>query len=230
MRLVIKDLSKFKSKDLVPVICEQCNKEFSKPKSEIMRAIKGSRAVRFCSLICAGKFKTVKLSIASSCQQCGKETKKKKSALRKNSFCSKSCAATYNNHNKTTGTRRSKLEIYIEQQLHLDFPELTLHCNEKTAIQSELDFYFPQLKLAIELNGIFHYEPIYGTDKLERIQNNDQQKLIKCYEQGIELCIIDTSSCKYLTQKERDKYYAIVKNLINSVINRAKPLNTSPSQ
>jgi len=81
-------------------------------------------------------------------------------------------------------------------------------------IKSELDFYFPELKFAIELNGIFHYEPIYGQDKLEKIQSNDGRKLIACYENGVELAIVDSSSCKYLNQNAKDKYYTIVKSLV----------------
>ena len=95
-------------------------------------------------------------------------------------FCSSSCAAKYNNAHKTYGTRRSKLEAYLESQLRSEFPQLELICNGKNAIGSELDFYFPQLRLAIELNGILHYEPIYGADRLERTQANDQQKGISC--------------------------------------------------
>ena len=76
-------------------------------------------------------------------------------------FCNHSCAATYNITHKTVGTRRSKLEVWLESQLRELYPNLTLLPNDKTAINSELDFYFPELKLAFELNGIFHYEPIY---------------------------------------------------------------------
>jgi hypothetical protein len=56
----------------------------------------------------------------------------------------------------------------------------------------ELDFYFPDIRLAIEINGIVHYEPIYGPKTFERIQNADQQKIIKTSELGIELIIVPT--------------------------------------
>jgi hypothetical protein len=137
-----------------------------------------------------------------------------------NHFCSRSCSITYKNKHKPTGTRRSKLEVYIEEQIKIDFATLNMICNGKEAIGSELDFYFPELKLAIELNGIFHYEPIYGNSKLEQIKNNDKQKTIRCYECGIELCVIDASKCKYLTNKSKTEYYLLVKNLLTSVLNR----------
>ena len=80
-----------------------------------------------------------------------------------------SCAATYNNKNKTHGTRRSKLECFIEKKLSELYPDLTIHYNQKDTINSELDIYIPSFKLAFELNGIFHYEPIYGEEKLNQI-------------------------------------------------------------
>ena len=92
--------------------------------------------------------------------------------------------------------------------------------NNKEVIGSELDFYFPTLKLAVELNGILHYEPIYGTDKLEHIQSNDSQKSITCYNFGIEFCLIDSSACKHLTQANKDKYWDILDNLLKQVIQR----------
>jgi hypothetical protein len=101
-----------------------------------------------------------------------------------------------------------------------NYPDLELICNQKTAIESELDFYFPQLRFAIELNGITHYEPIYGADKFEKIQNNDKRKVIACYEKGIELTIVDTSSCSYLSANNKEKYKNLIFGLLDQVKNR----------
>ena len=67
------------------------------------------------------------------------------------------------------------MEVYLEEQIRKNYSSLELLCNDKTTINSELDFYFPGLKLAIELNGILHFEPIYGDKKLDQIQNNDHK-------------------------------------------------------
>lgn len=170
-----------------------------------------------------GEFK--RLQYVVSCTVCSKTFSRTKAQIRQSKsgrqFCSQSCAATYNNAHKTTGTRRSKLEVYLEQQLRTELPSLELICNGKDAIGSELDFYFPQLRLAIEFNGIFHYEPIYGTDKLERIQTNDQQKSIACLAAGIEFCTIDTSTVKRITQVVKERYWNIVKNLVVPLLGRA---------
>ncbi len=133
-----------------------------------------------------------------------------------NSFCCQSCAATYNNKNKTHGTRRSKLEIYLEEELKSKYNNLDIHFNRKDTINSELDIYIPSMKLAFELNGIFHYEPIYGDKKLNQIQNNDTRKFQACLEKGIEMCIIDVSSLVYFKPANTKKFLDIVCGLIDS--------------
>ena len=74
--------------------------------------------------------------------------------------------------------------------------------------------------LAIELNGIFHYEPIYGNKKFNQIQNNDKQKFKLCHDAGIELVVINSSKCGYLTPKVKEQYWSIVKNIIEPLLQR----------
>jgi very-short-patch-repair endonuclease len=104
-----------------------------------------------------------------------------------------------------------------------------LFFNGKDAIGSELDFYFPQLRLAIELNGIFHYEPIYGADKLEQVQANDQQKSLRCAAAGIEFCTIDTSTVNHVTDIVKERYWTIVRNLVIPLLGRADDTNMQVS-
>ena len=88
--------------------------------------------------------------------------------------------------------------------------------NDKQTINSELDIYIPSLKLAFELNGIYHYEPIHGQHKFNQIQNNDNRKFQACLENNIELCIIDSSGLKYNKPEKFKKYFDIIKAIINS--------------
>ena len=108
----------------------------------------------------------------------------------------------------------------MEERLREAYPDLDLHCNRTDAIQAELDFYFPALKLAIELNGIFHYEPIYGPEKLAKMQNNDARKWAACLERGIELCVIDTDNFVYYKAKGAEKYLSIISGLVDSKLNQ----------
>ncbi len=214
----------------ITCICENCHAEFDiQSKHYRYNQKNGYTPGRFCSRQCCNTFfkATKTKSSQVACEQCGVSFTKlaKELARSKHNFCSKSCAAKYHNAHKTTGTRRSRLEAYIESQLRTDFHGLELICNGKEAIGSELDFYFPQLRLAIELNGIFHYEPIYGPDRLERIQANDQQKFLACAAAGIELCVIDTSSVNHITDSVKVRYYTIVKDLVARLIERADSAN-----
>lgn len=206
-----------KSYDKLPCECYQCKTIFFKTKHYIHMVYNKNSNNRglFCSIACSNINKNKQLIV--KCLNCNKEFNKSQSEIKKhpNNFCSKSCAASYNNKHKSTGNRRSKLEIYLEEQLTNLYPTLEIHYNQKSAINSELDIYIPSLNIAFELNGIFHYEPIFGVDKLEQIQNNDISKSKACIEAKIDLCIIDTSQQKYFKESTSKKYLDIITNIIS---------------
>jgi hypothetical protein len=201
--------------------CCYCQKEYKPSKRRYYSAkydFRTSNQKHYCSKECRYLGIGKKEPISVKCLNCDKEFKKLVKELKKhpNSFCCQSCAATYNNKNKTHGTRRSKLEIYLEEELKKKYNDLEIHFNRKDTINSELDIYVPSIKLAFELNGIFHYEPIYGEQKLNQIQNNDTRKFQACLEKGIEFCIIDVSSLSYFKPANAKKFLDIVCNLIDS--------------
>ena len=70
------------------------------------------------------------------------------------------------------------MEVWLEGRLTALHPSLEFHFNRKDAIGSELDIYVPALKLAFELNGIYHYEPIHEPSKLAAVQGNDGRKFL----------------------------------------------------
>ena len=212
MLIPIEELSGVKK---VPCECVQCKGVFEISKSEARRALKGARKAKYCSHKCKNEYSNTQKEVI--CKNCSIIFKKQLKETKKspNHFCNSSCSATYNNKNKTHGTRRSKLEIWLEEQLTSIYPTLKVDYNKKDAINSELDIYIPSLKLAFELNGIFHYEPIYGESKLDQIQNNDRRKFQACLERGIELCIIDVSSLKYFKPINAKKYLDIIIHILN---------------
>ncbi len=204
-------------------ILDSCKEPFLRNKRLIFQSLKRGWSGFYCSDKCSKENIGQQRNIFKHCDNdCGKQVKRRASQLSqsKHVFCSSRCAATYNNKHKTKGTRRSKLEVYLENKIKINFPNLVMLCNEKETIGSELDFYFPELKFAIELNGIFHYEPIYGNNKLERIQNNDKQKIIHCYEAGIELFILDISKDKYFKTTNADCYFSLIENQIKQILGR----------
>ena len=210
---------------MLPFECEWCHETFHKQQKYIKSYIKtGRNTTMFCSKLCM--YKSQVKSFDEACGNCSKTITiqphiKKESKSGKN-FCSQSCAATYNNKHKTTGTRRSKLEAWLEEQLPTLYPKLNFLFNKKGAINSELDIHIPSLNLAFELNGIFHYEPIYGPEKLASIRNNDDRKFQACLEKGIELVIIDSSNQKKFSDKTSQKYLVIITSIIDEKLCRTE--------
>ncbi len=204
--------------DIVEVVCAQCSQTYKRKKRDIKAYQRRNLSASVCKKCQNANQKT---GSKVQCPECGKSSYKPVEKISKGYiFCNATCSTTYNNKHKDYGYRRSKLEKWIEDRLIQDFPILDIHFNSKQAIESELDIYIPALRLGIELNGIFHYEPIYSPNQFKRIQNNDQQKIIECYKRGIELCVIDTSTQKYFSDKTSEKYYAIVTNIINRCLKR----------
>ena len=155
------------------------------------------------------------------CKNCNIEFYKQVKEILKthNHFCTQSCAATYNNKHKKTGTRRAKLEIWLEKQIETLYPKTKINYNKiNENIEYELDIFIPKLKIAFELNGIFHYENIYGKQKLEKIKSIDKEKSKLCKKNGIKLIVIDTRAQKNFSPKSSQKFLDIIISEIETIL------------
>jgi len=213
----------------LPLECYYCKNEFLKSKKLIQLQLKNhsnkdhktySNSCRYCNTTCQKKHYSETHRSLVNCKNCNKEFYKSNSAIKNfpNHFCGKSCLATYKNTHKTKCHRRSKIELYFEEQLTSIYPNIEFHFNRRDTINSELDIYIPSLNLAFELNGIFHYEPIFGPEKLSQIQNNDQRKFQACAEKNISFCTIDISSITYVKPEKMQKFVNIALDIINNHI------------
>jgi hypothetical protein len=173
--------------------CKYCNKEFAKCGINNHEPL--------CDLNPLKKRK---------CKQCGEFV----FGYRK-LFCNRSCSTTYNNTHKNFGTRRSKLEVWLEEKLISEYPNLEFNFNKKDVIKSELDIFIPQLNIAFEINGVYHYKNIHGPALLQRIQNNDLLKQKACKEKNIILYSIDTSMLSSFNEKAAIPFFNIIKEIIN---------------
>jgi len=207
-----------KSRQLLPLQCKHCGETFHRTKHEVQISQIQSKPYDFCGQSCLGQSRTLSLEVV--CDQCGKSFTKRLSQIQKTKhhFCSQSCAAKYHNARKQTGTRRSKLEVWLEAQLPTLYPTLEIRFNDRDAIGSELDIYIPSFKLAFELNGLFHFEPIFGQGKLDTIQSNDNRKILACAEKGISLCLIDVSQIKYFKDRTSKPILEIIQKIIDQAI------------
>lgn len=176
----------------VPLSCHTCAAVFYRPKNEVLKILKGNRTYTFdyCSRPCRPDSpKQVE------CKNCHKLFLKEARQIARtaNNFCGRSCSARFHNRHKTSGTKISKLESWLKTKLVEAYPELAILFNDRTTIGLELDIFIPRLNLAFELNGLFHYEPIFGLDKLLKVQQRDKSKLAKCHEAGIDLCVLNVT-------------------------------------
>ena len=152
--------------------CTGCKNKFTRSGRLYKKRLSN---IYFCNENCYNIFRDKK--ITKPCCECGIAITRTPSSVRSiNFFCNSSCAAKYNNKNKISGYRRSKLEIFIESKIKETYPDLEVFYN-KLFHGYEFDIRIPSLNLAIELNGFLHYKPVYGQEKLERIQKNDQEKI-----------------------------------------------------
>lgn len=176
---------------LIP--CNLCGATTWHPQYAVLKSVRERNQNFFCNQKCSKLF--YKKSQTINCENCGKSFEKSLNQIKKTKhhFCSQSCAATYHNSHKNYGTRRSKLEKFLEEQIKIHFPNEKCLFNNVKTIGSELDIYFPEIKLAIQLNGPVHFKPIYGTEKYNKIVEQDHLKREICKTLHIKLIEIDVS-------------------------------------
>lgn len=102
------DFTKLKTLEMLEIVCQQCFSPFKTKKKNILEGMKNRGAfVKFCSAKCSSADKSIKNRQEVACTNCDKTLYRIKSEIEKstNHFCTKSCAASYNN------------KIYIKRKL-----------------------------------------------------------------------------------------------------------------
>lgn len=202
--------------------CQNCKEDFPLKQHQINKILNPSRRDKgkFCSMNCF--LAAYRNQITYNCEMCSKErtVNKHHYSRCKHHFCSKNCSAKFYNSRRTKAYNPSKLERYLQEFLPKLYPSLDLLFNDKSCIGYELDIYIPALKLAFEINGIVHYEPIYGDIELLRIQANDARKIEICKLNGIEIISLDVRGKNNRSKKYYEKFLNIVSNTLNTKLRR----------
>ena len=213
----------------IPMVsCINCGVKFQKLITNIRRSCN-----HFCSKKCAAirngkirrkpakhkEYKRYSIKCITNCTMCNKQILKPKHACigSNNLFCNKSCRMKFFNINTKTRQSRSKLEIYLESQLTMLYPSDIFIFNDRKTIGYELDIYAPKLQLAIEINGIAHYQPIYGIKEYERRSSIDREKIQKCKDHNITLITIDVSGERNFNISVGEKYLTQIKEVVAGV-------------
>lgn len=199
--------------------CVQCAKAFHREKHEYMKAAaaKDFILVEFCSNNCKVKFDNTTQDY--NCRQCNAMFKRRRVEIARTrvGFCCSTCANRYTAAHGKQGMIRSQFEVWTEARLNLDYPNLTIHYNDRTLLKrSELDIFIPSLDIGIEINGPVHYDPIYGDKQLRAVQRNDRRKINKCAEFGINVHSVDTRAMGRFNESEAIKHYQKIKKIIES--------------
>lgn len=204
--------------DLLPCKCLNCGKTFYRKKQYLLEAIKGyeGNTAEFCSPACARMRQ--KASKIVECGWCGKSMNRPIHTLRRSIsgkvFCSRSCSSRYSQAHKTKGANRSMLEIFLEHRFSEIDLGYELRFNAKTAIQAELDIYIPALNIAFEINGVFHYKPIFSQEKFDKTLLRDKFKKSECFNKDITLYILDVSNDKDFNELDGLRYFDYILNII----------------
>jgi hypothetical protein len=218
--------------DKIKVECGYCKTAIFKYASQI----RVTDDLHFCNSTCTGLFKKGKLRterVSLICKKCGLSFLRRISVVnwRKgqsrytNDYCSRKCSdkklrvckpqlkLLYKIANKTfKGNNRSELERFFELQMKLLFPNLKFIANGRYE-KFELDFYFPDLLLAIEINGIRHYKPINGQKLLKRVQTRDLLRIELCSSHHVDLRIIPVMG-KSSSKQQRINYWKKFQDII----------------
>jgi hypothetical protein len=229
----------------IKINCFVCNKEAVRPKIEI-------KDKNFCSRKCTAihygklyrKNKVIKIKkeivkkplISKQCSFCSAPLLRSESDIKDSKtqtfFCNKSHKTQYLHKYQIVHKPRSRAEKHLAELIKTNFPSLDIQENIRTVLSNnlEIDIFIPSLKLCIELNGPVHYFPIWGVEKLQKVQNKDILKQIEINKLGLNLMVIDISNLNsnQKTIKFLDEYFVThIKPILESEM--APTLGNAPS-
>ncbi|MHA2279358.1 MAG: hypothetical protein ACXAC5_00495 [Promethearchaeota archaeon] len=181
--------------------CSECGKKVCRPPSVLK-----DRDNVFCSVKCHDVFQDLREEV--KCDKCGINFQKQLSLIKRSNynFCSTSCFSKYTFNDSYVEREFERLVKDLEIKFVRNDRGVLRDPNESDGRKClELDFYFPTIKFAVEVNGSCHYEPIYGEDALAAQKVRDRKKRRACKERGIILRVVKPGDCKRETYMPRYK-------------------------
>lgn len=198
--------------------CRNCGCAVKPTAAQRWKLKKGLIPGIYCSRSC--KAAASKRRLTEKCAVCGKDTTRLMSQVRKSKsgkiFCSPECGTIWSNWKGPKFNATSILEREIGEKLKADFPDIEIELGNRTVLDSSVDIWIPGAKVAIEINGPHHYQPLRGSIKsyINTIKN-DLRKIRQAQEAGITMYVLDARLLR--GKKAFDRYYPQVAALVKKV-------------
>jgi ribosomal protein L33 len=198
---------------IITLLCHACGIEFQRKKSEVMKSIRKGKKFS-CSVGCSNRLSNSGLQrfVTLKCDECGQEFTRVMKDYRKNQlrnaaklYCNKHCAMIALNKSPRSSRPTSSHEVIMSQIIKDNYDNnICIFNNVRDVFPDnlEIDIWIPSVCLAIELNGVCHFYPIYGEDRLKKTQSNDYKKSMLAQKMNINLLTIDTSSLKSKSKQQ----------------------------
>lgn len=168
--------------------CSGCKKITNESFKIKAMAIHGNK-YDYSKVNCDGVFKKVRII----CPIHGEFTQSVHAHLR-----GQGCPLCQSSKGETTITK-----LLTENRISFQSQKTFIGCEDKRLLP--FDFYLPEYNLAVEFDGIQHYEVVnhFGTESFKKTQEHDKIKTNYCYDNDIILCRIKYNQDIY---KELSKY------------------------
>lgn len=174
-------------KSTVQCKCSFCEKPLERITAEFKRS---KTQTFFCNAVCRTSYK--KNKITCTCINCGENVERTPSAIRGNIFCTRSCAAKYNNSISMGSKRKKSKKCQICSELILSDRTYCKQCySEKHCLDEKTLFEVTKHKgkLASKFSGV------RGNARIIYRDNNLPKCCFLCgYNKHIEICHIKSIS------------------------------------
>jgi very-short-patch-repair endonuclease len=120
---------------------------------------------------------------------------------------------------RESSKKGSKLEKYLLNKLISDGYKVDFH-KEQSLLNTKLqiDLFLPTLNIAIEVDGLSHFEPVWGSDALKRNQGYDNKKTGLILGKG--LVLIRVVQKKDFSKARADVIYNELSSSIKKITNK----------
>lgn len=209
-------------KTIIDLTCAHCGNIFQNSINQYNGKKRKGRKNIFCTAKCSSEAQRNDYSkpFTVKCDHCGNDVIRTGRQLKitKFHFCTPSCKGSYFARIYALGEKRSLLEQRLGDHIKNSYPNLKFIINDREELKGlELDFYFPTINFAIEVNGPAHFTPIYGDESLIRTQKHDIIKKTMCAKKRIRLLEI-TDKIDYNDDNSNEIFEKYVKPIIEGLL------------